>query len=69
MTAILRMLARSGIVVGNPFHQKRHYIKPRPGDSARDFAKIAGDMHAVDRNLRRVLARSMEAHGQSPDAR
>lgn len=69
MTAILRMLARSGIVIGNPFHQKRHYIRPRPGDGARDFAKIAGDMRAVDQNLRRVLARNMDTHGKSPDAR
>lgn len=60
MTALLKMLARSGVVLGNPFHAKRHYIRPRPGDAQRDFARVAAAMRSVDHDLRRVLKQELE---------
>lgn len=70
MTALLRMLARSGIAVGNPFHPKRQYIRPRPGDARKDFARVAGDMQLIDRDLRRVLKKELQQqHGEPADAR
>jgi hypothetical protein len=60
MTALIRMLTRAGIVVDNPFHARRQYIRPRPGDAKRDFARVAGDMRMVDRDLRRVAKRELK---------
>lgn len=60
MTALLKMLARSGVVLGNPFHAKRHYIRPRPGDARRDFAQVAQAMRSVDRDLCRVLKQGLD---------
>ncbi|RMW96027.1 hypothetical protein EBQ26_10495 [Allofranklinella schreckenbergeri] len=59
MTALLKVLARAGASVGNPFSPARHYIRPRPGDAARDAARIAADMRAVDLDLRRTLGRHL----------
>lgn len=60
MTALIRMLERAGIAVDNPFHAKRRYIRPRPGDASRDFSRVAGDMRMVDRDLRRVMKRELQ---------
>lgn len=64
MTALLKMLARSGIAVGNPFQPDRRYRRPKHGDARNDFSAIAADMKRVDVDFRRCAARQLTADGQ-----
>ncbi|HOV20663.1 hypothetical protein [Ottowia sp.] len=64
MTALLKMLARSGIAVGNPFQPDRRYRRPKHGDARGDFSAIAGDMRRVDADFRRCAAHQLTTDGQ-----
>lgn len=64
MTALLRVLARSGVAISNPFRAQTRYIRPRHGDSRYDFQRVAGDMNAVSKDFRKVAAREL-GNGES----
>ncbi|MDA8522012.1 hypothetical protein [Acidovorax sp. NCPPB 4044] len=64
MTALLKTLARSGIVISNPFHPRPRYARPRIGDACKDFVRVADDMRVIDKDFRRVAAR--ETFDESP---
>jgi len=59
MTALLRILARAGSTISNPFCMPRRYIKPKRGDARGDFLRVAQSMRAVDDDFRRVAAREL----------
>lgn len=65
MTALLNALARSGIVISNPFHPRPRYTRPRRGDARKDFARTAESMQTIGKDFRRVAAREL-ADGKSP---
>lgn len=68
MTALLRVLARSGVVFSNPFRAQTRYVRPRHGDARRDFQRIAGDMSAISKDFRKVAAKEL-AIGESTHER
>jgi hypothetical protein len=59
----MRLLFRAGRAVHNPF-DVRPYVRPKLGDSARDFGRVAGDMRKVGSDLRRVAKKELTQHGR-----
>lgn len=64
MTALLRFLARSGVVVCNPFHATVAYRRMRVGDAMGDWLRLEGDMRAVGEDLRRTTIREIKQNGK-----
>ena len=65
MAKLLRLLARSGLTLTNPFYPQQHYRRPRVGDAAKDFIVIARDMRTISRDLHKVADAELKAHVQS----
>lgn len=56
---LLRVLARAGQTIYNPFSMGGEYVRPQKGDLARDFGRIAGDMRIVGADLTTVAVREV----------
>lgn len=61
---LLRVLARAGQTIHNPFSMGRSYIKPRPGEINRDFQKVAKDMSSIGKDMKKTAQRELQGHGQ-----
>lgn len=62
--AILRLLAKAGKNIQNPFGSESRYVRPRQGDTARDASKIAADMRSIGGDLTRTAKRELAKHGK-----
>lgn len=62
--ALVRLLAKAGRKIPNPFGFEREYVRPQHGDAAHDAAKMAGDMRTVGNDMRHVAKRELAKHGK-----
>lgn len=61
---LLRVLARAGQTIQNPFSTGRDYVRPQRGEIARDFQKVVKDMNTVNKDLKKTVQRELQRHGQ-----
>ena len=61
---LLRVLARAGQTIPNPFSTGRDYVRPQRGEIARDFHKVAQDMNMVSKDLKKTVQRELQRHVQ-----
>lgn len=61
---LLKMLARAGQTIQNPFSMGGDYIRPRRGEIARDLGRVTGDMKSVGKDLKKAAQRELQRHGK-----
>lgn len=61
---LLRVLARAGHAINNPFSMGSEYVRPRHGDMTRDFHRVARDMKTVGSDLRKVAKKELAQNGK-----
>lgn len=63
-TLLLRVLARAGRSINNPFSMGGVYVVPQRGDQARDIRNIAQDMRVVGSRLKTTTERELQRYGK-----
>ena len=61
---LLRVLARAGQTLHNPFDMGREYVRPKRGDAQHDLEKISRDMQKVGIDLKKVAKRELTLSGK-----
>lgn len=61
---LLRVLARAGQTIQNPFLMGRDYVRPERGEIARDYQKVVKDMSVVSKDLKKTAQRELQRHDQ-----
>ena len=61
---LLRALVKAGHALNNPFAMNQGYTLPRHGDGRRDWQRVAGDLHVVSKDLKKIAIRELKEHGR-----
>jgi hypothetical protein len=61
---LLRFLVKAGHALNNPFAMNQGYLLPRHGDGRRDWQRVAGDLHVVSKDLKKIANRELKEHGR-----
>lgn len=61
---ILKVLARAGQTIQNPFAMGRDYVRPKKGEIRNDFRKVGKDMGVVGKDMARTVQRELQRHDQ-----